>query len=69
MGEGSALGVAQLAGVSAGLWSDLEARSWPTTMDTFEPIMSQKDAAALRTRWSDAVAATRTSIHTTEEPT
>jgi glycerol kinase len=69
MGEGSALGVAQLAGASAGLWSDLEARSWPTTIDTFEPIMSQKDAAAQRTRWSDAVAATRTSTHITEEPT
>lgn len=66
--ECSALGVAQLAGISADLWTDDEVRAWPTVLSTFEPSMAPEDAARRRARWHDAVERTRSRIHTPKEP-
>jgi glycerol kinase len=66
--ECSALGAAQLAGVSAGVWNDDDVRAWPTVITTFEPNMAPAEAARRRARWHEAVEATRSRIPTPKEP-
>ncbi|MGC5016198.1 FGGY family carbohydrate kinase [Streptosporangium sp. DT93] len=55
----SALGVADAAGLAAGLWSltDLEARPRPS--DDFHPAAGAPDRAARRAAWHEAVARSR----------
>ncbi|MFA7268075.1 MAG: glycerol kinase GlpK [Sterolibacterium sp.] len=54
--ETTALGVAHLAGLSAGVWSGVAALESAWQLDrSFEPHMSRDEAATRMTRWRDAV--------------
>ena len=54
--ETTALGAAHLAGLTAGVWQDIEALANAWQLDrTFEPAMSRDAAAARMARWRDAV--------------
>jgi glycerol kinase len=58
--ETTALGAAYLAGLGAGTWKGREAIAGHWQVDRrFEPRMSADEAAAIRARWSDAVARSR----------
>jgi glycerol kinase len=58
--ETTALGAAYLAGLEAGIWKGREAIAGHWQVDRrFEPRMSADEAAAIRARWSDAVARSR----------
>ncbi len=57
--ELSALGVAHLAGLSAGIWSRGDLRTMPRRRDRFEPSAGATDSAARRIAWRDAVARAR----------
>jgi glycerol kinase len=59
MAETTALGVAYLAGISAGVWrseEDIAAHWRPGRV--FEPTLSPDEIAARMARWRDAVART-----------
>jgi len=54
--ETTALGAAQLAGLSAGVWSGVAALEAAWQLDrVFEPRMSRDEAAARMLRWRKAV--------------
>jgi glycerol kinase len=54
--ETTALGAAYLAGLAAGFWPSLDAITGQWRVDRrFEPRMPRSAAAALRSRWSDAL--------------
>ena len=54
--ETTALGAAHLAGLSAGIWSGVEALEAAWQLDrVFEPRMSRDEAATRMARWRDAV--------------
>jgi glycerol kinase len=56
--ETTALGAAGLAGLAASVWSDADQFLATRRFTTFEPRMSQREAAALLTGWRRAVRAT-----------
>ena len=57
--ELSALGVAHLAGLRAGLWSDEELAALPRARQAFAPRLDAENRAAGRVRWQRAVARAR----------
>ena len=57
--ELSALGVAHLAGLGAGIWSWEALRELPRPRDVFKPATSEASRAALRNTWRSAVARAR----------
>ncbi len=54
--ELSALGVAHMAGISAGIWSVDSLAALPRPRDTFEPRMDEASRQAARAQWRGAVA-------------
>jgi len=60
MMESTALGAAYLAGLSAGIWRDVEQmNSLPRKEQRFEPKMAQSQAKSLRARWNEALTRSR----------
>lgn len=57
--ELSALGVAHMAGLSAGIWSERALAALPRAIDRFEPRTTPDARAAARTQWQRAVARAR----------
>jgi glycerol kinase len=57
--ELSALGVAHLAGLGAGLWSWEALRQLPRSCDRFEPEQNRAAQRALRQTWQSAIARSR----------
>jgi glycerol kinase len=57
--ELSALGVAHLAGLTAGVWDLTALRRLPRDRDTYTPALSDSDRTSERARWADAVARAR----------
>jgi len=57
--ELSAVGVAHLAGITAGVWDEAAVRSLPRATASFAPVIPPEDAAARRTRWLTALARAR----------
>src|SRR6185503_8631106 len=58
--ETTALGAAYLAGLATGVWKSRDEVAGHWQVDRrFEPQMSADEAAAIRTRWSDAVRRSR----------
>lgn len=57
--ELSALGVAHMAGLAAGVWSEPELAALPRARERFEPRWPQAQRRAARTRWRRAVARAR----------
>jgi glycerol kinase len=56
MMESTALGAAYLAGLSAGVWRDIQQiNSLPQKEHRFEPRMAQSQAESLRARWNEAL--------------
>ena len=60
--ELSALGVAHMAGISAGLWSQQECLALPRAQRRFEPTMPQAERRAARATWHAALARARLSV-------
>lgn len=57
--ELSALGVAMMAGIGAGLWSAEECRQLPRAQSIFVPAVPEPDRKAVRAAWHAAVARAR----------
>jgi glycerol kinase len=55
----SALGVAYLAGVQAGIWTDADVLALPRTISTFRPRQGVDESRQRRQRWLAAVAGAR----------
>jgi glycerol kinase len=54
--ETTALGAAYLAGLTTGAWPNRDAIAAHWYVDRrFEPLISQRDAMAMRARWQEAV--------------
>ena len=54
--ETTALGAAYLAGLATGFWGSVDEITGQWRVDRrFEPAMDRSTAAALRSRWQDAV--------------
>jgi glycerol kinase len=54
--ETTALGAAYLAGIAVGYWTSIDDVSGQWKVDRrFEPIRARDEAAALRTRWTEAL--------------
>jgi glycerol kinase len=58
--ELSALGVAHLAGVGAGVWTDHDVLAFPRGTTAFTPALDPAEAAERRRGWSEAVSRART---------
>jgi glycerol kinase len=60
MTESTALGAAYLAGLSAGVWRDVqEINSLPRKEHRFDPRMAPPQVASLRARWKEALSRSR----------
>jgi glycerol kinase len=60
MTESTALGAAYLAGLSAGVWRDVQhINRLPRKEQRFEPHMARSQAESLRERWNEALARSR----------
>ena len=57
--ELSAIGVAHLAGICGGLWSEQDVANLPRDRTTFKPAIPERDAVERRVRWLNAIARSR----------